>query len=129
MDSLFAGTGTSVGDPLEAQAIEAAFFPSSRDYADDEILHIGSVKTIIGHTEGAAGLAGLLRASLAVRHGVIPPNLLFGRMNPAVGPYSKHIHLPTAPNPWPILPRGSPRRASVNSFGKRSCQLYPFLCL
>jgi len=107
-----------VGDPLEAQAVEAAFFPPGRDYADNEILHIGSIKTIIGHTEGAAGLAGLLRAALALRHGVIPPNLLFGRMNPSVQPYTKHLHLPTVANPWPSLPRGCPRRASINSFGE-----------
>jgi hypothetical protein len=63
-----------VGDPLEAQAVEAAFFPPGRDYADDEVLYIGSIKSIIGHTEGTAGLAGLLRAALAVRHGKSDPN-------------------------------------------------------
>lgn len=113
-----AGTGTFVGDPVEAQAVEAAFFPPGREYGDDETLYIGSIKTIVGHTEGTAGLAGLLRASLAVRHATIPPNLLFHRMNPKVQPYRKHLHLPTAPSHWPALPQGCPRRASVNSFGK-----------
>lgn len=107
-----------MGDPLEAQAVEAAFFPPGREYEDEEFIYIGSIKTVIGHTEGTAGIAGLLRAALAVRHGVIPPNLLFSRMSPKVQPYTKHLHLPAASNLWPTLPAGSPRRASINSFGE-----------
>ena len=112
------GTGTLVGDPLEAQAIEAAFFPSGQEYTNDEHMYIGSIKTIIGHTEGAAGIAGLLRAALAVQHGHIPPNLLFLRMSPDVRPFTRNLRVPTALTPWPNLDPGCPRRASVNSFGK-----------
>lgn len=111
------GTGTRVGDPLEAEAVQAAFFPSDKEYADDDIMYIGSVKTIIGHTEGTAGIAGLLRAALAVRYGFIPPNLGYTRMNPAVTDHAKHLRIVTAANPWPALPAGCPRRASINSFG------------
>lgn len=112
------GTGTFVGDPLEAAAVQASFFPPGRDYSDDETLYIGSIKTIVGHTEGTAGIAGLLRAGLAVRYGFIPPNALFTRMNPQVAPFTKHLRVATAANPWPLLPDGCPRRASINSFGK-----------
>ncbi|ORY16811.1 hypothetical protein BCR34DRAFT_506815 [Clohesyomyces aquaticus] len=111
------GTGTTVGDPVEAEAIAAAFFPPGQEYTDNEILYVGSIKTVVGHTEGTAGIAGLLKAALAVRYGVIPPNLLFSRMNPAVAPFTKHMRLVTAANPWPDLPTGCPRRASINSFG------------
>jgi acyl transferase domain-containing protein len=107
------GTGTFVGDPLEAQAIENAFFPSN----EEQILYVGSIKTVVGHTEGTAGIAGLLKAALAVRYGIIPPNLLFTRMNPNVAPFTKHMRLVSATNTWPHLPAGCPRRASINSFG------------
>lgn len=122
------GTGTSAGDPLEAQAIEAAFFPAGEEHGDDEVLYVGSIKTVIGHTEGTAGIAGLLRASLAVRSGSIPPNLLFNRMNPEVSRHARHLRLVTATKPWPALPKGCPRRASVNSFGMylRFCESKPF---
>jgi acyl transferase domain-containing protein len=112
------GTGTSVGDSIEAEAVEAAFFPPDHEYSDDESMYIGSIKTVIGHTEGTAGIAGLLKAALIVRHGIIPPNLRYSRMNPSVAAAAKHLRIVTAPNPWPKLRNGCPRRASVNSFGK-----------
>src|SRR5690606_16671670 len=74
-------------------------------------------KTIIGHLEGAAGLAGVLKASLALQHGVIPPNLHFKRLNPKIEPFYTHLRIPTQPTPWPAVEQGVPRRASVNSFG------------
>lgn len=76
-----------------------------------------SVKTVVGHTEGCAGLAGLLKASLAVQHGQIPPNLHFRQLNPKIEPFYKQLRIPTALTPWPTLPNDEPRRASVNSFG------------
>ncbi|KAF1965402.1 ketoacyl-synt-domain-containing protein, partial [Bimuria novae-zelandiae CBS 107.79] len=111
------GTGTRVGDPAEAEAVETAFFPTDQEPTEDEQLYVGSIKSIIGHTEGAAGIAGILRASLALQHGTIPPNLHFNRMNPKVAARGKHLQVPTEPQPWPSLPEGSPRRVSVNSFG------------
>lgn len=79
---------------------------------------MGSIKTIVGHTEGTAGLAGLIKASLAVQHGVIPPNMLFETLSPKVAPYYRDVRILDKAQPWPTLPAGTPRRASVNSFGK-----------
>ncbi|CAI7640712.1 unnamed protein product [Penicillium glandicola] len=111
------GTGTMVGDPREAEAVHNAFFDGREGLGEDDAINIGSIKTIIGHTEGAAGLAGLLKAALAIKHGYIPPNMLFNQLNPAVAPYIKHLRLATVLKPWPVLENGTPRRASVNSFG------------
>ncbi|KAF2450299.1 ketoacyl-synt-domain-containing protein [Karstenula rhodostoma CBS 690.94] len=111
------GPGTRVGDPAEAEAIEKAFFPTDQEHADDDILHVGSIKTIVGHTEGTAGIAGVLRASLALQHGIIPPNLHFHSMNPKVAARAPHLRVPTTAQPWPSLSERVPRRASVNSFG------------
>ncbi|PGH21386.1 hypothetical protein AJ80_03303 [Polytolypa hystricis UAMH7299] len=108
------GTGTKAGDPKEAAAIHECF--GQREEGDDP-LYVGSVKTVIGHTEGAAGLAGLLKASGIIQKGIIPPNLLFNRLNPAIEPFYKGLHVPTSLGPWPKLPEGVPRRVSVNSFG------------
>ncbi|KAK8039997.1 PKS-NRPS hybrid synthetase psoA [Apiospora rasikravindrae] len=116
------GTGTQVGDPREAKAIEEAFFgtPETKAANDDlpsDKLLVGSIKTIIGHTEGAAGLAGVLKVLQAMKHGSVPPNLHFQSLNPSVQPFYQHLQIPTTVVPWPE-PLGSlPRRASVNSFG------------
>lgn len=116
------GTGTPAGDPTEAKAVRDAFFPDE-DASGlgvsglNECLYIGSIKTVTGHLEGSAGLAGLLKASLIVQHGVIPPNLHFELLNPAVAPFCTHLTIPTVAHQWPDVPTGSPRRVSVNSFG------------
>lgn len=102
----------------EAEAISSAFFgPDCRSHDPEDLLYVGSIKTVIGHSEGTAGIAGLLKASLAVQHGVIPPNMLFDTLSPAVEPFYTNLEIPTSPRPWPNLPTGCPRRASVNSFG------------
>ena len=75
------------------------------------------MKTLIGHTEGTAGLAGLLKASLAVQHGIVPPNFLFNKLHPAIKPFYSNLEVLTSPKPWPKIEEGTPRRASVNSFG------------
>lgn len=111
------GTGTPAGDPQEAEAISSAFFGDRARASDEEYLYVGSVKTVIGHTEGTAGIAGLLKASLAVQHGVVPPNLLFEKLSPKVEPFYKDVRILTTARKWPHLELGVPRRASVNSFG------------
>ncbi|KAK7750074.1 putative Hybrid PKS-NRPS biosynthetic cluster [Diatrype stigma] len=115
------GTGTLAGDPKEAQAIRDAFFPANeKSYytAKDEILYVGSIKTVMGHSEGAAGLAGVIKASLAVQNSQIPPNMNFTQLNPAIKPFYDHLRIATSQaQPWSTLPEGVPRRASVNSFG------------
>ncbi|OTA01513.1 hypothetical protein A9Z42_0018340 [Trichoderma parareesei] len=111
------GTGTPAGDPIEARAIHDAFFPNKATASSDNVLYVGSVKTVVGHLEGCAGIAGLIKASEAVRRGVIPPNMLFEQLNPAIAPYYNNLQVPQQPIPWPALKEGEPRRASVNSFG------------
>ena len=108
------GTGTKVGDPREAAAIEEAFFGT---HTDDVPLNVGSIKTVIGHTEGTAGLAGLMKGSLALQHGIIPPNMLFNTLNPSIETYYHCLRVPTEARLWPPVPEGCPRRVSVNSFG------------
>lgn len=115
------GTGTPVGDPIEARAIAEAFFPASmdgtpRDHQQAKLL-VGSVKTVIGHTEGAAGLAGMLKVIQAMENGCIPPNLHLTDLNPAVASFLQYLEVPTKAVLWPVSPAGQPRRASVNSFG------------
>lgn len=107
------GTGTKAGDPKEAAAIFECFGKEDRE----EPLYVGSVKTVIGHTEGAAGLAGLFKALGIVQNGLIPPNLLFNKLNPAIEPFYKHLQVPTTLSKYPSLAQGVPRRVSVNSFG------------
>ncbi|KAF2773327.1 putative hybrid PKS-NRPS enzyme [Teratosphaeria nubilosa] len=110
------GTGTQAGDPVEARAIYDSFFNGENEALDPNKLYCGSIKSVIGHTEGCAGLAGLLKASLALQMGTIPPNMLFNDLNPAIAPYYHRLLVPTDALPWPTVARG-PRRASVNSFG------------
>ncbi|KAJ5443591.1 hybrid NRPS/PKS enzyme [Penicillium daleae] len=107
------GTGTQAGDPIEARAIQSVFFPNEREGQ----LIVGSIKTVIGHTEGTAGIAGVLKASLAVQHGQIPANLHFKDLNPKIRPYYTNLRIPTETTPWPAVSKGYPRRVSVNSFG------------
>lgn len=118
------GTGTPVGDPLEARAISEAFFgedalgtPACEKPEDSgDPLFVGSVKTVIGHTEGAAGLAGLLKTVQAMADETIFPNLHLDSLNPALLRFYENLRVPVEKRFWP-LPEGQPRRASVNSFG------------
>ena len=119
------GTGTKAGDPREAAAIHQVF-GQHQDTTGDP-LYVGSVKTVIGHLEGAAGLAGLLKASSMVQRGVVPPNLLFNRLNPDIEPYYKGLQVPTQALPWPELPDGVPRRVSVNSFGECEANIHQIM--
>ena len=111
------GTGTQAGDPREASAIDQSFFGQSNDQDSKEKLFVGSIKTIIGHTEGTAGIAGLLKVSLAMQNRLITPNQHLQLLNPSVAPSYKRLQIPTTPMPWPPLTPGCPARASVNSFG------------
>ncbi|MFD9905300.1 amino acid adenylation domain-containing protein [Streptomyces sp. NPDC059063] len=103
------GTGTQLGDPIEVGALRQAF-----DLDGADRCALTSVKSQIGHLGAAAGVVGLVRAALAVHHGVIPPNVDFHRLNPRLGPDIAPFHIPTAALPWPD---GRPRVAAVSSFG------------
>jgi acyl transferase domain-containing protein len=106
------GTGTSLGDPIEARALGAAL---GTDRPAGRPLLIGSVKTNIGHLESAAGIAGLIKAVLALQHEEIPAHLHFHTPNPHIGWASLPVQVATSATPWP---RGERRRiAGVSSFG------------
>ncbi|MGH3322907.1 MAG: beta-ketoacyl synthase N-terminal-like domain-containing protein, partial [Streptomyces sp.] len=104
------GTGTGRGDPIEATAIGRVL---GQDRAGDPLL-IGSVKTNIGHLEASAGLAGLFKILLALKHRVVPPSLHSGELNPAI-PF-EDINLRVVREPTP-LPGTGPLYLGVNSFG------------
>ncbi|MCK5940931.1 MAG: SDR family NAD(P)-dependent oxidoreductase, partial [Planctomycetes bacterium] len=107
------GTGTSVGDPIEIEALTQAFRASTgkRDYCG-----IGSVKTNIGHLDTAAGVAGVLKVVMAMRHGEIPPSLHFEKPNPLIDFPSSPFHVTATNTAWP-QPAAGPRTAGVSSLG------------
>lgn len=80
-------------------------------------MFVGSIKTICGHTEGTAGVAGILKAALSLRNSVVSPNLLLKSLNPKLEAFAGQLRVPTTALPWPAVEDGQPRRASVNSFG------------
>ncbi|MBV9655271.1 MAG: polyketide synthase, partial [Acetobacteraceae bacterium] len=106
------GTGTALGDPIEMSALSRVF-AAGRSPADP--LLIGSVKTNIGHLEAAAGVAGVIKVLLALRHGTIPPHLHCNSFNPRIDWAKLPFRVTTEGAAWP---RGSsPRIAGVSSFG------------
>ncbi|TGO92421.1 hypothetical protein BPOR_0003g00190 [Botrytis porri] len=113
------GTGTLAGDRQEAEAISRAFgfYQTSHMRQDNLPLSVGSIKTIVGHLEGCAGIAGLLKASLALQYSLIPPNMHFHQLNPKIEPFYQNLKVVTSLQPWPLIPDNIPRRASINSFG------------
>lgn len=103
------GTGTRLGDPIEVGALRQAF-----DVSESGRCALSSVKSQLGHLGAAAGVVGLVRAVLAVRHGTLPPNLNFRAFNPEIGPDPTPFHVPARAMPWP---EGRERVAAVSSFG------------
>lgn len=106
------GTGTRIGDPIEYGALLEVFGPR-RDSRHP--LWIGSVKTNIGHLEAAAGIAGLVKALLALERKTLPPHINFSTCNPAIDLEALPARIPTALTPWPR--EEGIRRAGVTSFG------------
>ena len=105
------GTGTPVGDPIEMRALSRAL---SAERPEGRSLVIGSVKTNIGHLEAGAGVAGLIKAALVLKHGFIPANLHFQTPNSAVSLAELNLDIPAVGRPFPGCER---RIAGVNSFG------------
>lgn len=105
------GTGTSLGDPIELQAA-ARVYGDGR--AEDRPLLVGSVKTNIGHLEAAAGVASIIKVTLAMQHGVIPPQLHFHTPNTRIAWDELPIRVVTRTTPWPN--EDQPRRAAVSGF-------------
>ncbi len=106
------GTGTALGDPIEAGAI-GAVYGAGREAGRP--LWLGSVKTNLGHLESAAGIAGVIKAVLALHHGAVPPHLHFNRPSPHIDWANLPLRVPVALEPWG---RGArPRFAAVSAFG------------
>lgn len=106
------GTGTTLGDPIEMAALTQAF------RADTErrgFCAIGSVKTNIGHLDAAAGVAGLIKATMALKHRVLPPSLNFEKPNPQIDFAASPFYVNTEARAWAL--GRMPRRAGVSSFG------------
>ncbi|KAL4767264.1 thiolase-like protein [Aspergillus nidulans var. acristatus] len=120
------GTGTPAGDPVEARTIYEALIEdpgSSGDVTshsvseEDDPLYVGSIKTVIGHLEGCAGLAGLIKVLVAIKHRSVPPNMLFNNLNKGIRPFASRLQTRSTALPWPKVHPGASLRASVNSFG------------
>ncbi|MGY3438341.1 type I polyketide synthase [Marinovum sp. KMM 9879] len=106
------GTGTYLGDPIEVAALTEAFGETTDEAG---FCRIGSVKTNIGHLDTAAGVASLIKVSLALTHGEMPPSLGFEKPNPAIDFETSPFRVNDRLTPWPR--RKGPRRAGVNSLG------------
>lgn len=106
------GTATPLGDPIEVAALTQAFRAGT---AEKGFCALGSVKSNVGHLDAAAGVAGLIKAVLALRHRLLPPSLHFKHPNPKIDFASSPFYVNSEARPWPA--GATPRRAGVSSFG------------
>jgi acyl transferase domain-containing protein/acyl carrier protein len=105
------GSGTPLGDPIEVESLARAFRAAGAE--ERGFCGLGSVKTSIGHTDTAAGVASLIKVVESLRHGQIPPSLHFETPNPRLGLEESPFYVAAGLRDWPR--RGAPRRAGVNS--------------
>lgn len=106
------GTGTTIGDPIEIAALTQAFHETTGRRG---FCAIGSVKTNVGHLDAAAGVAGLIKTVLSLKHRTVPPSLHFEQPNPQIDFDNSPFYVNTRCKDWPSGPL--PRRAGVSSFG------------
>ena len=106
------GTGTRAGDPVEIEALGSVL---AEGRPSGEFCYVGSVKTNLGHTEGAAGIAGLIKVALALKHSTLPASLHFQTPNPAIPWERLPIRVQTQAAPWPE--HEGPAVAGVSAFG------------
>lgn len=105
------GTGTALGDPIEVSALAATYGQAHTN----QPCFLGALKTNIGHLDAAAGIVGLLKAVMTLRHETIPMNLHFQSLNPNITLEGTRLALPNTPQPWPVA--SGARYAAVSSFG------------
>ncbi|MEJ2621460.1 MAG: type I polyketide synthase, partial [Candidatus Thiodiazotropha sp.] len=114
------GTGTALGDPIEAEGLSQAFGRDGDKASEKRHIALGSVKSNLGHLEGAAGMAGLIKVVLSLRQKVIPQTINYRRLNPEID-LAPIFSISDQPRPWACFKdeQGSniPRRAGVSAFG------------
>ncbi len=108
------GTGTVAGDGAEVQALSTVFGEHSEEH---QWCAIGSVKSMIGHTKATAGVAGMIKAALALHHRVLPPTIGVSEPNPKANFAESPFYVNTEARPWLTGPEPHPRRAAVSAFG------------
>lgn len=106
------GTGTSLGDPIEVEALSAVL---GQPRADGSRCLLGAAKANVGHLEAAAGLVGVIKATLALKHGVVPRQVHFTRLNPHINLDGTCLDIPSETREW--VRGATPRLAGVSSFG------------
>lgn len=116
------GTGTTKGDHAELSAFGSVFHAPA---GTSEPCLVGSAKSNVGHTEAAAGLVGLIKAALAIRHGVIPPTLHVDTPNPVLAAEARQVELVREVREWPA--RGVHRIAGVNACGMSGTNVHVVL--
>ncbi|OCQ18834.1 hypothetical protein A7985_22730 [Pseudoalteromonas luteoviolacea] len=110
------GTGTSLGDPIEIQGIQAALEKRSVTGEKNQVTLIGSVKSNLGHLESAAGITGLIKAALCIKHGYIPASINFNTLNEKIDLQKGKLEVVQEAQAWPT--RGDAQKvAAVSSFG------------
>jgi acyl transferase domain-containing protein/acyl-CoA synthetase (AMP-forming)/AMP-acid ligase II/acyl carrier protein len=117
------GTGTALGDPIEVNALKAVL---SEGRSSEQPCWFGSVKTNIGHLEAAAGIAGLIKVVLSLKHRELPAHLHLNRLNPYIELDGTPFAIPTVRQPWPAS--AQPRTAGVSSFGFGGTNAHVILC-
>lgn len=104
------GTGTPLGDPIEVRAALESYASERRKAP----LLVGSAKSVVGHLEAAAGVAGLIKAVLSLRHAQVPPNVHLTKLNSRITADVSSVRFPTVLEPWPDT---AVRAAGISSFG------------